>query len=92
VNSALEIEKTEIDAEIRIKTPDGIKAFLDQESVMLKKMVEEEARYGSEQRGYFKPNSWRHIRPSRVRRWPVPGARRRFGNVLRLRFLDYGPL
>ena len=40
LNSAMEIEKTEIDAEIRIKSPDGIKAFLDQETVMLKKMVD----------------------------------------------------
>ena len=40
VNVALEIEKTEIDAEIRIKTPESIKAFLDQESEMLKKMVD----------------------------------------------------
>jgi len=40
VNAALEIEKTEIDAEIRIKTPESIKAFLDQESEMLKKMVD----------------------------------------------------
>jgi len=40
LNAAIEIEKTEIDAEIRIKTPDGVKAFLDQETVMLKKMVD----------------------------------------------------
>jgi len=40
VNVPLEIEKTEIDAEIRIKTPESIKAFLDQESEMLKKMVD----------------------------------------------------
>jgi thermosome len=40
VNAALEIEKTEIDAEIRIKTPESIKAFLDQESEMLKNMVD----------------------------------------------------
>ena len=39
LNAAIEIEKTEIDAEIRIKTPDGVKAFLDQETEMLKKMV-----------------------------------------------------
>lgn len=36
----LEVEKTEFDAEIRIKSPDSIKAFLDQESDMLKKMVD----------------------------------------------------
>jgi len=40
VNAALEIEKTEIDAEIRIKSPDSVKAFLDQESEMLKKMAD----------------------------------------------------
>ncbi|MBM3291679.1 thermosome subunit [Candidatus Bathyarchaeota archaeon] len=47
INSALEIEKTEIDAEIRIKTPDGIKAFLDQESAMLKKMVDKVVESGA---------------------------------------------
>jgi len=36
----LEVEKTEFDAEIRIKSPDSIKAFLDQESDMLRKMVD----------------------------------------------------
>jgi thermosome len=41
LNAAIEIEKTEIDAEIRIKTPDGVKAFLDQETEMLKKMVDQ---------------------------------------------------
>jgi len=40
VNAALEIEKTEIDAEIRIKSPDSVKAFLDQEAEMLRKMVD----------------------------------------------------
>jgi thermosome len=39
VDSALEVEKTEFDAEIRIRSPDAIKAFLDQESEMLMKMV-----------------------------------------------------
>ncbi len=47
INAALEIEKTEIDAEIRIKTPDGVKAFLDQETVMLKKMVDQVAASGA---------------------------------------------
>ena len=47
ITAALEIEKTEIDAEIRIKTPDGIKAFLDQESSMLKKMVDQVAASGA---------------------------------------------
>ena len=40
INCPLEIEKTEFDAEIRIRSPDAIKAFLDQETEMLRKMVE----------------------------------------------------
>lgn len=40
LDSALEIEKPEFSAEIRIKKPESIKAFLDQESEMLKKMVD----------------------------------------------------
>ncbi len=36
---ALEIEKTEISAEIRIKDPSQMKAFLDQENDMMEKMV-----------------------------------------------------
>ena len=40
VASALEIEKTEFDAKINISNPDQIKAFLDQESNMLKDMVD----------------------------------------------------
>lgn len=47
LNAAIEIEKTEIDAEIRIKTPDGVKAFLDQETEMLKKMVDQVAASGA---------------------------------------------
>jgi thermosome len=39
VDSPIEVEKTEFDAEIRIRSPDAIKAFLDQEADMLKKMV-----------------------------------------------------
>ncbi len=39
VNAAIEIEKTEFDAEIKIDSPDQIKAFLDQEENMLKDMV-----------------------------------------------------
>ncbi len=39
VNSALEIEKTEMSAEIRIRDPNQMKAFLDQEDSMLKDMV-----------------------------------------------------
>jgi thermosome len=38
LDSALEIEKTEISAEIRIKDPLQMKAFLDQETDMLKEM------------------------------------------------------
>jgi thermosome len=40
IDAALEVEKTEFDAEIRIRSPEAIKAFLDQESDMLKKMVD----------------------------------------------------
>ena len=40
LDSALEIEKTEISAEIRIRDPTQMKAFLDQESNMMKKMVD----------------------------------------------------
>jgi len=47
LNAAIEIEKTEIDAEIRIKTPDGVKAFLDQETEMLKKMVDQVSASGA---------------------------------------------
>ncbi len=39
LDSALEIEKTEITAEIRIKDPSQMKAFLDQETDMLQEMV-----------------------------------------------------
>jgi thermosome len=41
VDAAIEIQKTEFDAEIRIRSPEAIKSFLDQESDMLKKMVEQ---------------------------------------------------
>lgn len=47
LNAALEIEKTEIDAEIRIKSPDHIKGFLDQEATMLKKMVDKVVESGA---------------------------------------------
>jgi len=40
LDCALEIEKTEMDAEIRIKDPTQMKAFLDEESRMLSEMVE----------------------------------------------------
>jgi thermosome len=39
LDSALEIEKTEITAEIRIKDPSQMKAFLDQETDMMQDMV-----------------------------------------------------
>ncbi|UCH57488.1 MAG: TCP-1/cpn60 chaperonin family protein [Candidatus Bathyarchaeota archaeon] len=41
VDAAIEVEKTEFDAEIRIRSPDAIKAFLDQEAEMLKKKVDQ---------------------------------------------------
>ncbi|MFZ2070281.1 MAG: thermosome subunit alpha [Halobacteriota archaeon] len=40
VNSALEIEKTEVDAKIEITSPNQMKAFLDEEERMLRSMVE----------------------------------------------------
>ncbi|MEM2921376.1 MAG: thermosome subunit beta, partial [Candidatus Bathyarchaeia archaeon] len=40
LDCALEIEKTEIDAEIRIRNPVQMKAFLDEEARMLKNMVD----------------------------------------------------
>jgi thermosome len=40
LDGALEIEKTEISAEIRIKDPEQMQAFLDQETKMLKEMVD----------------------------------------------------
>jgi thermosome len=39
LDAALEIKKTEISAEIRIKDPSQMKAFLDQENKMLQEMV-----------------------------------------------------
>jgi len=40
LDCALEIEKTEISAEIRIRDPNQMKAFLDQENRMLKEMAD----------------------------------------------------
>jgi thermosome len=40
IDTALEIEKTEMSAEIRIRDPNQMKAFLDQENKMLQEMVE----------------------------------------------------
>jgi thermosome len=41
LDSALEVKKTEFDAEIRITSPENVKAFLDQESDMLKHKVDQ---------------------------------------------------
>ncbi|MDY6966114.1 MAG: thermosome subunit beta [Halobacteriota archaeon] len=40
VNTAIEIEKTEFDAEISIGSPDQLQAFLSEEESMLKRMVD----------------------------------------------------
>jgi len=40
LNSELKVQKTEFNAELRINRPDQMKAFLDQETRMLQKMVE----------------------------------------------------
>ncbi len=40
LDTAIEVEKTEFDAEIRITDPNQLKAFLDEEENMLKNMVE----------------------------------------------------
>jgi thermosome len=47
LNAALEVEKTEISAEIRIRDPTQIKAFLDKETSMLSGMVEKIATSGT---------------------------------------------
>jgi len=47
INAALEIEKTEFNAEIRITSPDQIMAFRQQEENMLKDMVEKIASTGA---------------------------------------------
>ncbi len=39
VNAALEVEKTEFSAEVRIKDPSQMKAFMDQETHMLQDMI-----------------------------------------------------
>ena len=39
VNSSLEVEKTEFDAEIKVQTPDQINQFLEEEANMLRKRV-----------------------------------------------------
>ncbi len=40
LGAAIEIEKTEFDSEIEIKSPDQLAAFLDQEELIYRKMVE----------------------------------------------------
>ena len=47
LNAALEVEKTEISAEIRIRDPSQVKAFLDKETAMLTGMVEKVAAAGA---------------------------------------------
>ncbi len=47
LNAALEVEKTEFSAEIRIRDPTQMKAFLDQETKMLKEMVDKIAATGA---------------------------------------------
>ncbi len=41
IDVALEIQKTETDAEIRVTSPDQLRAFLNEEESMLKKMVDQ---------------------------------------------------
>lgn len=48
LDSALEIEKTEISAEIRIRDPNQMKAFLDQETSMLKEMSDKIKKSGAD--------------------------------------------
>ncbi|MEM3866968.1 MAG: thermosome subunit beta [Candidatus Bathyarchaeia archaeon] len=47
LDTPLEIEKTEISAEIRIRDPAQMKAFLDEETRILKEMVEKIAKTGA---------------------------------------------
>jgi thermosome len=47
VNAPLEVKKTEVSAEIRIQDPAQMQAFLDQETSMLKKMVEKIKKAGA---------------------------------------------
>jgi thermosome len=47
IDSALEVEKTEIDAEVRIRNPEQMKAFLEEETKMLKDMVEKVVQKGA---------------------------------------------
>jgi len=47
LNCPLEVEKTDFSAEIRIRDPSQMKAFLDQETTMLKEMVEKIKKTGA---------------------------------------------
>jgi len=47
VNAALEVEKTEFSAEIRIRDPTQVKAFMDQETQMLSKMIDKIKKSGA---------------------------------------------
>jgi len=47
LDAALEIEKTEISAEIRINDPSQMKAFLDEENEMMKQMVDKIKKSGA---------------------------------------------
>jgi thermosome len=47
LNCPLEIEKTEFDAKIHIESPEQMKAFLDEESKILKEMVEKIRKAGA---------------------------------------------
>jgi len=47
IKAPLEVEKTEVSAEIRIRDPSQMKAFLDQETSMLKEMVEKIKKAGA---------------------------------------------
>lgn len=47
IDTPLEVKKTEFDAEIKITSPESIKAFLDQESEMLKKKVDQVVETGA---------------------------------------------
>jgi len=47
INAALEVEKTEFSAEVRIKDPTQVKAFMDQETQMLKGMIDKIKKSGA---------------------------------------------
>jgi thermosome len=47
INSSLEIEKTEFDAEVRVQTPNQINKFLEEESHMLKNKVDKLKQVGA---------------------------------------------